>query len=98
MVTGWVALHYMKVSFSRKLKQELVEMGYLYVAYFDAVDRTIIYPFKFPIREERLVRLNFHQLPIDDLVVDYMAEEASTKNIFISNKYFASLTEQSVAV
>jgi hypothetical protein len=83
----------MKVLFSHKLKQELRDMGYLYVAYFDGVERTIVYPFKFPIPDEKLVRLNFHQLPIDDLVVDYMAEQAPEKSIYISNKYFTQLSE-----
>jgi hypothetical protein len=83
----------MKVLFTHKFRRELIEQGYLYVAYFDGADRTILYPFKTPIPEERLAQLNFHQLPIDDLVVNYMAEDAMEKQIYISNKFFAVLTE-----
>jgi hypothetical protein len=83
----------MKILFTHKLRRELIELGYLYVAYFDGSDRTILYPFKSAIPEEKLAQLHFHQLPIDDLVVDYMAEDAVEKKIYISNRYFAVLSE-----
>ncbi len=83
----------MRILFNHKLRIELMEQGYLYVVYFDGPDRTILYPFKSPISEERLARLDFHQLPIDDLVVNYMAEDAAQKKIFISDKFFTVLSE-----
>jgi hypothetical protein len=83
----------MKILFTHHLRRELIEQGYLYVAYFDGIDRTIIYPFKSPIPEEKLALLNFHQLPIDDLVVNYMAEDAAERKIYISDKFFAVLSE-----
>jgi hypothetical protein len=83
----------MKILFTHKLLDELIEQGYLYLAYFDGRDRTILYPFKLPLSDERLVQLNFHQLPIDDLVVSYLAKNATEKQIYIADKYFPVLSE-----
>jgi len=83
----------MKILFTHRLRTELIDLGYLYVAYFDGADRTILYPFKFPIPEAKLAQLSFRQLSIEDLVVNFMAEDAEERKIYISDKYFAVLSE-----
>jgi len=83
----------MKILFTHQLLRELTEQGYLYLAYFDGHDQTILYPFKSPLSDERLERLNFHQLPMDDLVVKYLAENAAEKQVYIADKYFRVLSE-----
>ena len=83
----------MKVLFTHQLRRKLIEQGYLYITYFDGTDRTVLYPFKSPIPEEKLAVLRFHQLSIEDPVVNYLAEDAAEKKIFISNKYFTVHSE-----
>lgn len=81
----------MKILFTHSLNEELIDLGYLlYIAYFDGDDRTILYPFKFPVAEAKLAQLQLHQ-PLMTWWWIYMAEEAANKKIFISNKYFPVL-------